>query len=343
MKHQQKLPAIMAMASALSTFGNAALADHGSLGFGLGTASPIVTDTGVSLPEGMWATGVRTQFINFDSASNQQLLGLHNAHPEDPRGDVHSVNTLLQPSLFAAYGVTDNLSLGLRVPWTLRSGVRSPNEEGTAVNNLGDSNGFGDTSLFGQYRFFHSDDNLNHASVIMGLKLPTGATAVKAKTGDNFEAHHQPGSGSWDPMFGLAFTRGMGQFSFDTSVMYTVVTPGIADAGYRVDMGDVFNYNFALSYALGAVAKSGMQASSNNSPLTLVLELNGEMREKQRAGAMNDPNSGGNTIYISPGIRYAGGSHWNTALSIGAPIVTDYNGYQTAPDYRIIHRLSVTF
>lgn len=347
MPNLKKLSLVFAVTSAITTLSLPVYADHGSLGFGLGTASPIVTDTGVTLPEGMWAGGVRTQFISFNSASDQTLLDLKNANPDNPKGDVHSVSTLLQPSLFAAYGVTDNLSLGIRVPWTLRSGVRSPTDAvspSDTVDKLGDSNGFGDTTLFSQYRFFHSADNLNHVSAIVALKMPTGATGVYTTQGATFEPHHQPGSGSWDPLFGLAFTRGMGQFSFDTSFMYTVATPGMHDVfGNRVDMGNVFNYNFALSYALGAAAKSGLQASSNNSAWTLVLELNGESREKQRAGGENDPNSGGHTLYISPGVRYAGGSNWNTALSVGAPIVTDYNGYQTAPEYRIIHRLSVTF
>ena len=32
------------------------------------------------------------------------------------------------------------------------------------------------------------------------------------------------------------------------------------------------------------------------------------------------------------GVGYAGGKNWNTALSVGTPIVKDMNGYQTPPD-----------
>jgi len=56
-----------------------------------------------------------------------------------------------------------------------------------------------------------------------------------------------------------------------------------------------------------------------------------------------DPNSGGNTVFISPGIRDSGGKSWNTALSIGAPIIKDTNGYQTDPDYRITYRFVAVF
>lgn len=336
---QNKLTLNIALILLLSTNSMLVNADHGSLGFGLGTASPIVTDTGITLPEGMWATGLRTQFISFNTPSDAQLLDKANAH-----GDVHSVSKLIQPSLFAAYGITDDLTLGLRVPWSIRTSVRSPTEDKDAVNQLGDANGFGDVSVFGQYRFWHSVDNLNHASVITGVKAPTGVTGVYSKLGSTFEPHFQPGSGSWDPMFGLAFTRAMGQFSFDTSMMYAVSTSGMRDAdGNRYDMGDAFNYNIALSYAVSNNDHSGLEASSNNQPLTLVLELNGETRAKQKAGGVVDVNSGGTTLYLSPGIRYAGGKGWNTALSFGAPIVHEYSGYQTPPDYRIIHRFTLTF
>jgi hypothetical protein len=338
MNRLQRTPRHLFIVAGLIAYSTTPLADHGSMGFGIGTASPIVTQTGVTLPTGMWAGGVIAQYIDFKSTSDQQLLDAQSVH-----GDVHSVYTYLQPSLFAAYGVTDDLSLGLRIPYVLRSGVHSPSgeagEEGNTINHLGDPSGFGDVSLFGQYRFFHTQDNLNHASLVVGLKTPTGATGVKTALGDPFELHHQPGSGSWDPSFGLSFTRAMGQFSFDTSVLYTIATQG----AQQTTLGDVFDYNIAVSYAFGAPARNALFASSNNAPWTAVLELNGTRREHQIASGITDPNSGGNSVYISPGVRYSGGKNWNTALSFGVPIVNDPNGYQTNPDYRIVYRFVVAF
>ena len=345
MNLSKKIPLAMLLAVAFAVHSNAARADHGSLGFGIGTASPIITQTGVTLPTGVWAGGIITQFVSLDSASDATLLDIKENAVDEAHGDVHSVETFLQPSLFAAYGVTDDLTFGLRIPFVLRSGIRSPghhdehDEHDIMVNNQGDANGFGDVSFFSQYRFFHSDDNLNHASLVVGLKTPTGATGIQDDQGNTFEAHSQPGSGSWDPSFGLSFTRAMGQFSFDTSVLYTVATKGTQ----KTDLGDIFGYNFALSYAFGAPARNNLFSSSNNAPWTAILELNGEWQDHQEVDGQADPNSGTHTVYISPGIRFSGGKSWNTALSIGAPIVTDHDGFQTDPDYRITYRFVAVF
>jgi hypothetical protein len=334
MNQSKKTSLVAMLMSAFTVHSGVVLADHGSLGFGIGTASPIITQGGITLPVGMLAAGITTQFINFDSTSDAKLLEMQAAH-----GDVHSVNTYLQPAVFAAYGVTDDLTLGLRVPYVLRSGIRTPAEDGDAVDKLGDSNGFGDVSVFGQYRFFHSADNLNQASLTIGLKTPTGATAVQTNLGDSFEAHFQPGSGSWNPSTGLSFTRAMGAFSFDTNILYTFATTGTQ----KTNLGDVFDYNFALSYAFGAPVRSGFFSSSNNAPWTAILELNGEWQDYQKTAGVTDPNEGGNTVYISPGVRFSGGKGWNTALSIGAPIITDLNGFQSEPSYRITYRFVAVF
>jgi hypothetical protein len=337
MKNEQKIVGSICKLGMLMVCifpGEEVLADHGGLGFGIGTASPVITQGGITLPKGVIAGGVTTQFIDFKTASTPQLLSEAAAH-----GDVHTTNTYLSPSVFAAYGLSDNLTLGMRVPYVLRSGVKSPNEDADSINALGSANGFGDVSLFSQYRFFHSDDNLNHASITVGLKTNTGQTGVKNSLGEKFEAHFQPGSGSWNPSTGLSFTRAMGAFSFDTNVLYNFATTGTQ----QTNLGSVFDYNIAASYAFGAPVRTGLFVDSNNAPWTAILELNGQLQKMQTVAGVADPNEGGNTIYLSPGVRFSGAKNWNTALSIGAPVVTDLNGYQTDPAYRITFRFVAVF
>lgn len=182
------------MASGLLAHAGQSIADHGSLGFGIGVASPIITQTGVTLPQGMWAAGTIISFTSFDSASDAKLVRYQANH-----GDVHSVNTLLVPSIFGAYGVTDDLTLGLRIPWVIRSGIKSPTEDGDVLRQ-GNPDGLGDISVFGQYRFFHTADNLNQLSLVAALKTPTGKTSSNTNQGDTFEAHHQPRFGFMGPL-----------------------------------------------------------------------------------------------------------------------------------------------
>jgi hypothetical protein len=49
--------------SVLAFYSAMALADHGSIGFGIGTASPSITQTGITLPVGMWAGGLITSSV----------------------------------------------------------------------------------------------------------------------------------------------------------------------------------------------------------------------------------------------------------------------------------------
>ena len=57
------------LVSTIAIYSNAVLADHGSIGFGIGTASPVITQTGITLPQGMIATGLITQFTRFNNVS----------------------------------------------------------------------------------------------------------------------------------------------------------------------------------------------------------------------------------------------------------------------------------
>ncbi|RFC34145.1 MAG: hypothetical protein DID91_2727702277 [Candidatus Nitrotoga sp. MKT] len=334
MSLSKKIPLVMFLTSAFAIYSNTALADHGSMGFGIGTASPIITQTGITLPTGMWASGLIAQFTTFDNPSPSVLHDLSKEH-----GDVHSLKSMLTPSVFAAYGVTDNLTLGVRLPYVQRFDVGGVDHHGGHhdVIDQGNPGGFGGVSLFGQYRIFNSVDNLNHLSLVTALTTP-GATHVRG-AGERLETHSQPSGGSWNPAVGFSFTRAMGKVSLDSSILYTVATQGVQ----YTNLGDTFDYNVALSYAFVGMARNNLFVGSNNSSWTGILELNGQWQDRQKTAGLTDPNSGSNIIYLSPGIRYSGGKNWNTALSLGTPIVKNINGYQTPPDYRVTYRFVVAF
>ena len=107
---------------------------------------------------------------------------------------------------------------------------------------------------------------------------------------------------------------------FDSNVLYTVATEGTQNT----DLGDRFQYNFAVSYRLTSGARQvsngghahahdgGHEHSHGNSgpALDLVLELNGEWQAEQETNDISDPNSGGNTLFLSPGLRLSQDEWW---------------------------------
>jgi hypothetical protein len=180
------------------------------------------------------------------------------------------------------------------------------------------------------------------------LKTPTGKTGERDDQGELFEAEFQPGSGSWDPMLGLALTRAQGRWSVDGNALYTIATEGTQ----HTDLGDRFHYNGAVTYRLkggDAAAAHDARPHSHNGqshhhdhaptePLgprdRAVLDLNGEWQAKQDIAGETDPNSGGNVVFISPGVRVASNS-WSGFVTVGLPIVNDLNGLQSEPTYRL--------
>ena len=214
---------------------------------------------------------------------------------DDPDADVHSIDRVEVISLDFAYGLTENVTLGLTLPWVERQDIRAPEDEGEGVeiSHHGDSTGLGDTKVFGLWRFFREAATTSHAGLLFGLSVPTGEDNEKDNEGDPFEMEFQPGSGSWDPFLGLAYTRGFGRIGLDLSATYTLVNEG----SQSTDLGDYFAYNAGLAYAL-----------TPDAPLrwTAVLELNGLSRDKQEIGSETDPNSGGDWLELTPGITLSG-------------------------------------
>jgi hypothetical protein len=82
------------------------------------------------------------------------------------------------------------------------------------------------------------------------------------------------------------------------------------------------------------------EASHAHVALDAFLEVNGEWHDKQRTAGVIDPNSGGTTVYLSPGLRLTV-ENWSSYVLVGVPVVNDLNGIQAAPTWRLIGGVSL--
>ena len=253
-------PPAFLLAIAISPFSWASHSGSSSLGGGQ-FAAPIDTESAVPLERGAWTMGLRSEFVDIQTIPSGRALALHEA---DEDADLHRVKSLWSTSLGLAYGATENLTVGFRLPYHLRNGVSEP-EDGE-IEALGDSSGIGDLTAYGQYRFLYDASADRHAALLFGLKAPTGRTRERTQEGNRFEAEQQPGSGSWDPFLGLAFSQPVGRTTFGASAVYTLVGEGTQDT----DLGDLLAYNTAIAYRLEAATS-----------VDLVLELIGQWRVRQ--------------------------------------------------------------
>ena len=361
---------VITAAGAALLLAQPAFAHHPSGVGSTGGAGPINTIAASPLDKGEWAASIAFEWIKLNPLSNAFLanVGATNSHDVD----VHSLSNILAPAISFGYGITADFTLSARLPVVVRTDIKEAAHEHPgggalpegAVEFLGDSAGIGDLTLLGQYRFYHNRATRTELALLLGVKAPTGVTDRHTDTGEVFDAEFQPGSGSWDGLFGLAATKRIGPWSLDANVLYVLVTEGTQST----DLGDRLLYNAAVSYRLwsgtsaavapmklgalpepmwhggpGAHQPSHAHREAPNGPgLDLVLELNGEWHTKQVQSGVTDPNTGGNTLYLSPGLRFSK-DNWSSFVSVGVPIINDQNGSQAEPEVRVVTGVSLTF
>jgi hypothetical protein len=361
---------IITAAGAALLLAQPAFAHHPSGVGSTGGAGPINTISASPLDKGETAASIAFEWIKFDPLSNAFLADFGATHGHDVH--VHSLSSIMAPAISFGYGLTADFTLSARLPVVVRTDIKEAAHEhpgggapavGT-VDFLGDSAGIGDLTLLGQYRFYNNRATRTELALLLGVKAPTGVTDRHTDTGELFDAEFQPGSGSWDGLFGAAVTKRIGPWSFDANVLYVLVTEGTQNT----DLGDRLLYNAAVSYRLMRGASEGVaamklgalpdpmwhggpgshqhghvhQEASTGPSLDLVLELNGEWHAKQVENGVKDPNSGGNTLFLAPGLRLSK-DNWSSFVSVGVPIINDQNGIQAEPEVRVVTGLSVTF
>ena len=349
--------AVVGLAVLLVGGGRQALADHPAVSLGSGTSRAMNTESAVPLARGGWWAGLRSEYVRFREFDDGRLTGLRR---RDADADLHSVESLLATSLGLFYGVTDDVTVGLKLPYVRRGGIREPAHHAAAgaavvaahtnggggggvgpaeIEDLGSVHGLGDLGLFGQWRVLERAPW--SLAVLAGLEVPTGTTSARASNGERVETEFQPGSGSVDGMIGLAGTVAAGVVNVDASTVYTIAGEGSRDT----NLGDVFAYGIAVSHRIGEHGHESdhVHGTGHRFLWDVFAELNGEWREREAVDGRRDGNSGGSLLWFSPGGRVTIGGRVSLGLSVGIPIAEDLNGDQVTPSWRIVSSAGLVF
>ncbi|WP_169709501.1 hypothetical protein [Deferrisoma camini] len=307
--------AALSLAAAMLTVPPAG-ATHPVLGGGSGKgAGPIVTPAAGNLGKGTVALNFQVDYQAFDTFSDRELLGFA---AEDR--EIHNLESVTTYSVSASYGAGRFATFHVAVPYVVRRGIEE-SEPPDEIHSHGDASGLGDASAHAHVRLFGSEAWGIEVTGIVALKVPTGQTRVRDDAGNRFDAEFQPGSGSWDPTVGLAVSEAYGPFALHGAVRYTWVTEGVLDT----DLGDRFNYDLAFVYRVPPPVR-----------VDLVLEANGLWQDRERRAGEEDPDSGGQVLLVSPGLRWRMHPRANAYVSAGLPVFQDLNGDQNEVRFRVL-------
>ncbi len=219
------------------------------------------------------------------------------------------------------YGVTGDLAIFGVLPYLHKTlDVTTPS--GPRVTR--DTSGIGDARLFGRYTVFRDDapGRTFRMAFFAGIELPTGDDDDSDNLG-TLPTTLQLGSGSWDPFGGVVLTYQTLDYEIDVSASYKVNMQA-----NNFEFGDVARFNASLQYRLWP------RELSTGVPGFLygVLESNLIYQGKNEIGGANDPNSGGATLLIAPGLQYVT-KRWVLEAIVLLPAFQNLNGSALEDDF----------
>jgi hypothetical protein len=299
------------------------LANHGPGTSGGGSS----TASGETLKAGAFDLSLRFDETEFEDLSRQDA-----AQRATKSGDFDALRRSLVTTMSLAYGVTEDFQVGASLGYYRGSDFFSAEQDAFGTVDVADADPHGLTDLWlqGKYRFVHNE--LGSLALIGGVKLPTGNDDQRLSNGEKLEPSSQPGTGAFDGQAGLAWSRFLTpKLTADASAVYTLRGE---HAGFTV--GDRFDAGVALAYRL----TDSITAFPNWS---LFAEANVVWLGKDDDhGTLND-NSGGTTLYLTPGARVRFDPHSALTLAPSFPVVQSLHGEQIETRFKVAATLSFGF
>ena len=164
-----------------------------------------------------------------------------------------------------------------------------------------------------------------------GLKLPTGSFTQKFAEGDaagtQLDRGLQPGSGTTDAILGVYKSGSLSQ-NWDYFSQAMVQLPLNSRDDYKP--GNALNLNLGFRYM-------GLES------VTPQLQLNARVSAKDSGSQATPDDSGGQTLYLSPGVSVPVNDKLKLYGFVQLPLYQNLNGYQLAPTYTASVGLQLAF
>ncbi|MDB6053852.1 MAG: hypothetical protein JWN25_1375 [Verrucomicrobiales bacterium] len=308
----------------LLTAANSSYADHGPGTSGGGSA----TQSGETMKPGKFAVELREDFTEFEHLSNAEIVS-----KAFRAGDIDLLDRSFIESVSVSYGVIEDFQVGMTIGYYQAVNSKAAEfDPTTGVTSLSTSNPDGLTDLWinAKYRFYHGP--IGSLAVIGGIKIPTGRSKVLDSTGASLEPSATAGSGAYDGMLGLAFSRFItAQLTIDSSFQYT-----IRGGAQDFKLGDRIDGGVALAYRLTKDIKSYPQ-------LSVFGEANVRYLFKSEDAGVLAPNTGGTALFLTPGFRASFNQNFSFTAAAPLPVLQSLNGEQLKTAYKISAALTASF
>lgn len=257
--------------------------------------------------------------------SEYRTINIKSQHHEESGKDEEDEETPLKSifvnSLGARYGITDRITVSASIPYVFLH------------TNSGNDNGLGDLMVMGTFNVY-SRQGINLA-LQGGVELPTGI-----QKGSNFDnTTVVVGSGSYDPLIGLLFSKQWeNNIAIQGNGFFKYTTNGFRGNYY----GNISVHNLSVSYKIKEQTKEVSNASADsqyevvkvNYRWTIFGGYYGEWLDKIREENVVDEDSGYYLGFTNLGANFNYGK-WSFPVMLSTPVVQAVNGNQNDAGIRL--------
>jgi len=250
--------------------------------------------------------------VNWDKMDAREAHNLHHSGHE-----FHDKTTEDFHHFKLGRRVTDRLEFFADIPYVIRRSLEVENH--AILGSKQRSEGWGDTQIVGDYRFWQ--DNGRSLSAVAGMQFPTGSTRELNSVGTRFGPELQPGLGAYNYIVGAVYRMEGRRSSLTANATYVFTTRGAQE----FETGDIVTLSTAWDYAINPRSKylkfrAGVDAVF-------------QYEQQDKVDGVAGKDSGGQVLLAGPVFKVQANEHLAFTGSLLLPVYQHLGGVHQQLDY----------